>query len=938
MPTLLLVTEDGPTLQPLLAAMPPLRDGAVAVESIATVADAIERLGQRSRPISLVLLDTMRAAYGAFPFDDVERIVRNAAGIPVIVLAPAEPAPDLGFAVRCGRAGVSDVCSRNTADAARLATCVAQALSRPTQNPTQRRPESAPTPGPAFVTFAPESTGGEHMCGFALRLRGVSGEADDAADREKLEARQTDWIRKLARGIFSADGGRLLELRYLASASRDPAGKTMVTVYLVGFGAGADREAAESAARALWSDVESITRLGQDLYQFSPLESAEDLRLVLKPFRSQRTVETTALAGRLIVDSVSAPMGFLQGDHEGPAPVALDLPLLVGTPPRLLQSLLEALAAQRVALQVVIRFEPGTLPPAERSLLEGLLSNPRRDGWRMEYADGSATNRPLADQNTAQDAVVKILSDLLAGHVRVRCVIEAAGPIARPLQTIAADVLLGGDPRDWITQTSTAESGDVLHGQWGLRREHLPLSARFGQLRPLSLAWAFLRLPLAGDGEVPGIDVVPLSYGYCPPVLPESGLKIGEKRTPQGLFPVYQKEADRLRHTYILGQTGTGKSTLMSTMAIQDIEAGHGVSVLDPHGDLIEDLLSAVPRARRDDVILFDLTDSKHPIGLNLLEYDRNLPQQKTFLINEMMAMFENLYDLRIAGGPMFENYMAGAMLLLMQDSEITATLLDVSKVFVNAEFRKDLLKRCQDEALRDFWKQALAAGGEVSLANVAPYITSKLNQFVFNDVLRPIIAQPRSSIDFRAVMDEGKILLVNLAKGYAGERSAALVGMVVVARLMAAALSRYDTSRNKRRPHYLYVDEFQQFTSPTVPQMLAEVRKYGLGLILANQNLQQLKEDTAHAVLGNVGTMLFFRPGPLDAERIRPYVEPTFSRTDLLGLPNFALVGRLLVEDTPTAPFLFNTAWRPRTDVAMDKDIEGAIEEQPANDEALSP
>jgi len=918
MPTILLVSEDHAALEPLVRKVAtPI---GWSLEPCSTVSGALQQLGTEPGRVSLILLDAKAADDGPVHLPDIEALTRSAPGVPVIVLAGVTADASQQLAVRCGRAGAWDFFLRDPLDETRLSTSLNSALTRsPGHIQTAMAPNPAPAASgrePALISFAPKEPGDEHACTFALRLRGVSGEAEGGGSREQLEQRQVDWARRLLGGMVPSAGDRLVELRYLASSGRDPAAKTMVSVHLVGIGLGADEDTAAAAARALWSDLESFARLGQDLYQFWPVESPEDLRLLLRPFEPRCLVEITASAGRLVVNPVTpGSVGFQGTIRTESGTVALGLPLLAASPSRPLRPLLEALAAQKTPLQLTLRLEPGALTSEERSLLETVrqqLSAGLPDSWTIEDPDGTAL-MPLGERGRAQDAVLGLLGGL-GDHFRARFILNAPGTISRPLQTIAADVLVGGDARCWAFDTLGDHEIQPVRSEWGIRRGDAPLASWFHKLRPVSHAWVSFRLPLAGDGEVNGIDTVPLSYGYFPPDLPDSGTKVGEKRTPAGLYPVYQKDTDRLRHTYVLGQTGTGKSTLLATMAIQDMEEGRGLSVLDPHGDLIEDLLSAVPKSRLEDVVVFDLADIEHPVGLNLLEYDRTSPQQKTFLINEMMAIFDTLYDLRQAGGPMFENYMFNAMLLLMQDAEIEATLLHVPKVFIDGSFRKELLVRCGDELVKDFWKQALAAGGEAALANMAPYITSKLNQFVFNDVLRPVVSQPRSTIDFRAVMDDGKILFVNLARGYAGDMSSALVGMIVVAKLMAAALGRYNTPRDRRRTHFLYVDEFQNFTSRTVPQMLAEVRKYGLGLILANQNLQQLREATVQAVLGNVGTMLFFRPGPLDAERIRPYVEPTFSQADLLGLPNFAIVGRLLVEDAPRPPFLFNTAWRART------------------------
>jgi hypothetical protein len=514
------------------------------------------------RAFSLILLDAKAADDGPIHLPDIEALTRSAPGVPVIVLSGAPPETTPQIAVRCGRAGAWDLLLRGPLDETRLSTSLASALTRsPGHTQTAMALNPAPTAGrtePALVSFAPKEPGDEHACTFALRLRGVSGEAEGGGSRDQLEQRQVDWARRLLGGMVPSAGDRVVELRYLASPGRDPAAKTMVSVHLVGIGLGTDEHTAEAAARALWGDVESFARLGQDLYQFWPVESAEDLRFLLQPFEPRCLVEIAASAGRLVVNPVTpGSVGFQGTVRTESGTVALGLPLLAAAPSRPLRPLLEALAAQRTPLQLTLRLEPRVLTSEERSLLETVrqqLSTGLPDSWTIEDPDGS-TRLPIGEQGKAQDAVFGLLGGL-GDHFRAQVILDAPGPITRPHQTIAADGLVGGDARCWTFDVVGDREFQSVRAEWGIRRGDATLASWFHKLRPVSHAWGSFRLPLAGDAEVPGIDVVPLSYGYCPPSLPDSGLKIGEKRTPHGLFPVYQREADRLRHTYILGQPG----------------------------------------------------------------------------------------------------------------------------------------------------------------------------------------------------------------------------------------------------------------------------------------------------------------------------------------------------------------------------------------------
>jgi hypothetical protein len=339
-----------------------------------------------------------------------------------------------------------------------------------------------------------------------------------------------------------------------------------------------------------------------------------------------------------------------------------------------------------------------------------------------------------------------------------------------------------------------------------------------------------------------------------------------------------------------------------------------GVCVIDPHGDLHDALLGSLPRCRLDDVVIVDPGHPEGAVGLNFLETrgpDRR--REVAFLVNEMIKIFESLYDMRVAGGPVFEQYMRNSLLLLMLTTEYQqATLLDVARVFEDQAFRRALLVRCPDPIVRSFWaRQAEKVGGELALHNMAPYVTSKLNLFVANPLVRPIIGQVKSTIDFRAVMDERRILLVNLSRGELGRFDSQLLGMLVMGRLLLAAFSRADVPVDRRVPFSLYVDEFQNFTTDTVAQALSEARKFGLSLTLANQTLAQLEASASkvlEAVLGNCGSIVLFRLGIPDAKRLEVYTTPQLSAPDLQDLPDYHAAVRLLVSNHPQPPFVMRT------------------------------
>ncbi|MBI4159965.1 type IV secretion system DNA-binding domain-containing protein [Candidatus Wolfebacteria bacterium] len=410
--------------------------------------------------------------------------------------------------------------------------------------------------------------------------------------------------------------------------------------------------------------------------------------------------------------------------------------------------------------------------------------------------------------------------------------------------------------------------------------------------------------------DVPKVKWLKAKDAAPPPNLPKEGTLIGESVFRDEHKNIYITDDDRRRHVYTIGQTGTGKSTLLTNMVVHDIRAGRGVGIIDPHGDLVEAIIGLVPTDRIDDVIVFDPADRSRPLGLNMLEYSFNRPEEKTFIVNEMQNIFNKLF-LAETMGPMFEQYMRNALLLLMEDAKNEpATLMEVSRVFTDADFRERKLARITNPMVVEFWeKTAVRAGGEASLSNMTPYITSKFDNFTANDYMRPIIGQPKSAFSFREAMDNGKILLVNLSKGKIGDINANLLGMVITGKILMAALSRADVRDPRARKDFnFYIDEFQNFSTDSIATILSEARKYGLNLTMAHQFIAQLEEKIRDAVFGNVGSMISFRIGPADAEFIVKQFEPVFSEADLINIDNFNAYAKILINGQTSKPFNMRT------------------------------
>ncbi len=422
-------------------------------------------------------------------------------------------------------------------------------------------------------------------------------------------------------------------------------------------------------------------------------------------------------------------------------------------------------------------------------------------------------------------------------------------------------------------------------------------------------------LPISST-ETPRVKWLKSKEAPPPSNLPTGGVPIGESVFRGLAKPVYITDADRLRHVYCIGQTGAGKTTLLANMAIEDIRSGKGLAVIDPHGDLVENLLCYVPKERIDDIIYFDPADLARPFGLNMLEYNFDRPEEKTFIVNEFINIFDKLYDLKTTGGPMFEQYMRNALLLLMEDMpNEDATLMEVPRIFTDGEYRRRKLARITNPIVIDFWeKEATKVGGEASLANMTPYITSKFSNFIANDYMRPIIGQPKSAFKFRDAMDQGKILLINLSKGRVGDINMALLGMIFTGKILMAALSRVDVpDPAARRDFYLYIDEFQNFATDSISTILSEARKYKLSLTMGHQFIAQLTEKIRDAVFGNVGSQIVFRVGVQDAEFLVKQFEPVFNQSDLMNIDNLNAYAKILIDGQTSKPFnirISTTSW----------------------------
>jgi hypothetical protein len=539
------------------------------------------------------------------------------------------------------------------------------------------------------------------------------------------------------------------------------------------------------------------------------------------------------------------------------------------------------------------------------SLVQSQESKDKADAKKKERAQS-------VDQTLIETLKHKVATPILISNIRIVVSAESETKADQILSDIEASFNQFYNPQgnSFNFRKLTGKALKVLLYNFSFRL----FSTNEKLLLNISELSSVLHFPANVIKSAPHLKTAKSGSAPAPLGIAKEGILIGLNRDRNVETKVYMAPEDRLRHLYTIGQTGTGKTTLLKNMIAQDILNGEGVCFIDPHGSDIEDILSIVPPERYKDVIYFDPGYTPRPMALNMLEYDTRFPEQKTFVVNEMLSIFNKLFDMKVAGGPMFEQYFRNATMLVIEDPESGNTLVEVSRVLSNKAFRDMKLEKCKNPIVVQFWKEvAEKAQGEVALANIVPYITSKFDVFLSNDIMRPIIAQEKSVFNFRQIMDEKKILLVNLSKGRLGDINANLIGLILVGKILMAALSRVDSIGKDLPPFYLYIDEFQNVTTDSIATILSEARKYKLSLTIAHQFIAQLEEKIRDAVFGNVGSIAAFRVGSEDAEFLEKQFAPVFNARDLQSLDNRNAYMKMLAYGRPVKPFNIETLLPPQ-------------------------
>lgn len=576
------------------------------------------------------------------------------------------------------------------------------------------------------------------------------------------------------------------------------------------------------------------------------------------------------------------------------------------------------------SVQIIIRPRGDRYHRAYRKILKHLRKGEHRDNafevsddllpelWRelrwMLFRPQKSERENYVDEQTVKSVERKMSAPVVDANIRILSSSRDAGRAEQVLGELEAT----------FNQYESTEGNRIIWKRvagGAAKRFSRAFSFRLFSHEsniPLSLKeiTTMYHYPPKGIKSSPHLKQSRFTGAAAPLELPSEGVLIGRNSFRGQETEVRLSPPDRLRHLYAIGQTGTGKTGFLRTLIEQDIKAGNGLCFIDPHGSDILEVLATVPPERYEDVIYFDPAYLDRPFGLNMLEYDPAHPEQKSFIVNELLAIFKQLYgDVPESMGPAFEQYFRNATQLVMEDPESGSTMMDIGRVLSNAEFRNRKLARSNNLIVNQFWTEiATRAEGEASLANIVPYITNKFDEFTTNDFMRPIIGQQHSSFNFREIIDSKKILLVNLSKGRLGERNANLLGLILVGKLFMAAMSRADSPGKDFPPFYLYIDEFQNITTKSIPSILSEARKYKLSLTLAHQFLKQIDEKIRDAVFGNVGSMVVFRVGEEDGEFFAKQFAPVFKALDFVNIENRNAYVRILANGVPQKPFNIKT------------------------------
>ncbi|RMH78715.1 MAG: DUF87 domain-containing protein [Calditrichaeota bacterium] len=797
---------------------------------------------------------------------------------------------------------------------------------------------------------------------FALRLRSCPVEREVEGNRHTIEEQRLLDMMDVINSLFCLDPPRTIALRYLSSPDpRSFVAGSIDIVMLTQFIATSAETATYNVSVFAPELLEMLTGRFPD-HSWEMVEDAENFQRFWTPF-DWKTVHVAEIRRRedfIKVDTMRPRPGLGRSRQTNSQTVIRrsDYVYFVHRfipRPGDLNRLLRLMLLHPAPLIWQISLSPVTLTREEETALMAEIAKCERRAQKWTSSDNSLSqSEPTLHQSRARDMAENLFQQLMRlKDAPFLLSIYFASPAPIPyglLETTGTEITapVGNLPHPTlVTHTHFLQMGgyDVLFPEDQRQKRIASNNMRYLQWQPwgatvappklqrtrflvdaLEAASAF-RLPLARAEGLPGLFTTGVRHRPLPREIAllgtkskTEGLKIGVNQYMGFSHPVSLNEKDRRQHLYVVGQTGTGKTTLLKSMILSDIEAGQGLAVIDPHGDLFDELLGYIPPHRMEDVVILDPTDMEYPVGLNILECQQQ--EERYFVVREFKAIMEKLlvdqYGLsgKEFSGPIFWQHTQMNLLLTMSHPEQPGTLLEFYEIFHHKEYWKKWIPPVWTDSKLNVWVNEVLPRinyiyrSHSTDSTLGEYISSKFEDFVFDPKLRLIFGQRRSTINLSKVMDEGKILLVNLAKGELTEANAQFLGMLLMAKIQAAAMQRSNIPAHKRKVFYVYVDEFQSVATQNFVLLLSEARKFGVGLILANQFISQINDARiVQSIFGNVGTLVSFRVGQADAKHfLEPQFYPYFTRQDLTNLPNWHACVKTTVHGQVVAPFSMHT------------------------------
>jgi CheY-like chemotaxis protein len=871
--------------------------------SVDNVLEGLEFLDDYATAVDAVILDLGFPKGEMQGTEALQKIKKKFAHLPVIMLTDSDTAADLERVVDCMKRGAYNYVGKKTLNPVYLFQLVDNALQ---QSQLVSYTKAANKPANATDTFFTVKQDYDYgrfrkRALFGFELSSVSKPTDEK-DELQLKTNALAWHENLLKSVSTPFRDSLqINLKYIAENGTLKC-RIIFSVY------GEDDEKLQQRIADTQHDVKAFFNGGNgdktNPYLFECISDETTLKDSVE-FASGYKYNLFFRSPLKARTGGGGAIGFNTAQHKEDGPKILGkIPLyqpdeLFPIPTELAfdNELFRALSVQQHYTEIDVQLMPKSLMMEEVDLLRQVAKNPsllqnsqynqKETEWFADYL-----NKFISTTND------KFLINVLLKR--------KGGQVQQHVKTAVQNYFFGNAQ----VQSNFREADKLIRFKTDAEGSINQLPFFYS----LHQAIQAFRLPLPDSKAPGGITSQPVSFTQLPKNLPAKGILLGEKKTVNGTSPIRISEEALARHLYIMGQTGTGKSTLLKTMIADCLQKNCGFALIDPHGDLFDEVQKLIPKAKRNKLVVLNTTDPKNSAKHNPIGYDENNPQSKSLVINELIRIFSSLYDMRNAGGPMFELYLKNGLLLVMdekvQEKYKHATILDFVKMFFDDDFRKDLIALCGNQRVVDFFKVAEKNSGDWSFPNFATYITSKLTRFTEDYYLTPIISSKKENINFRKLIDDGNILLVKMDKGLIGSDNVSLLGQMLVSSLVLASMSRANMDKHERKPFYLFIDEFQNFIKGDVGSALSEVRKYGLSLTLANQTLGQLEPSMVEALMGNVGSMIFFRPGINDYEKVKHYLEPEFNREDVLKLPNFNCISRLLVDNIPCEPFVFQNKY----------------------------